>query len=81
MHKLLEDFKSDRLAMIKKDRSLFQCNSGDLVCIISPLTGKLCTTSRKVMIKYVGLILIYKIIDPHNYQLMMLDGRNIKMII
>ena len=27
------------------------------------------------MIKYVGPIVIYKIIDPYNYLLMMLDGK------
>ena len=27
------------------------------------------------MIKYVGPIVIYKIIDPHNYSLMTLDGK------
>ena len=27
------------------------------------------------MIKYVGPIIVYKIIDPHNYLLMMLDGK------
>ena len=27
------------------------------------------------MIKYVGLVVIYKIIDPHNYLLMALDGK------
>ena len=32
------------------------------------------TASRKVAIKYVGPLVIYKIIDPHNYLLMMLDG-------
>ena len=31
--------------------------------------------SRKIMIKYVGPIVIYKIIDPHNYLLMILDGK------
>ena len=62
--------------MINKDRAFFQYNSADLVYIISPLTGQLCTTSRKVMIKYVGPVVIYKIIDPHNYLLMTLD-RNI----
>ena len=55
------------LAMINKNRSLFQYNSGDLVYIISPLTSQLWTVSRKVTIKYVGLVVIYKIIDPHNY--------------
>ena len=42
---------------------------------MSPLTSQLCTASRKVMIKYVGPVVIYKIIDPHNYLLMTLDGK------
>ena len=33
------------------------------------------TASRKIMVKYVGPIVVYKIIDPHNYLLMMLDGK------
>ena len=35
----------------------------------------MCTTSHKVTIKYVGPVVIYKIIDPLNYLLMTLDGR------
>ena len=50
-------------------------NQKDLVYIISPLTSQLNTTSRKVMIKYVGPVAIYKIIDPHNCLLMTLDGK------
>ena len=75
MHKLLQDFKSKRLAMINKDQNFFQYNSGDLVYIISPLTSQLDTVSRKVTIKYVGLVIIYKIVDPLNYLLMTLDGK------
>ena len=74
LHKLLLDFKSKRLAM-NKDRTFFQCNSGDLVYIISPLMSQLHTASRKVMIKYVGPVVIYKIICLHNYLLMTLDGK------
>ena len=74
LHKLLQDFKSKRLAMINKVRSFFLYNSGNLVHIISQLTSQLHTTSRKVTIKYVGPVVIYKIIDPHNYLSMMLDG-------
>ena len=62
-----KNFKLKRIAMINKDRVFFQYNSGDLVYIISPLTSQLCTTSRKIMIKYVGPIVVYKIVDPHNY--------------
>ena len=61
--------------MINKDQAFFQYNSRDLVYIISPLTSPLCTASRKVMIKYVGPVVIYKIIEPHNYLLMSLDGK------
>ena len=70
LHKLLLDFKSKRLAMIHKDRAFFQYNSRDLVYIISPLMSQL--TSRKVIIKYVGM---YNIIDPHNYLLITLGGK------
>ena len=61
--------------MINKDRAFFQYNSGDLVYIISLLTNQLCTASQKVTIKYVGPVVIYRIIDPHNYLLMTLDGQ------
>ena len=53
----------------------FQHNSSNLVYIISPLTSQLHTASSKEMIKYVGPVVIYKIIDPHNYLLMTLDGK------
>ena len=43
--------------------------------IISPLTSQLRTNSRKVIIKYVGPLVIYKIVDPPNYLLMKLDGK------
>ena len=55
-----------------------QYNSGDLVYIISPLASQLYTASRKVMIKYVGPEVIYKIIDLHNYLLMTLDGKTLR---
>ena len=74
MQDVLQQFKSKHLAMINKDHKEFQYNSGDLVYIISPLS-QLRTTSRKVTIKYVGPLVIYKIVDPHNYLLMKLDGK------
>ena len=70
----LFNFKMWRLAMINKDRENFQYRGGDLVYIISPLTGQLRTNSRKIAVKYVGPVVVYKIIDPHNYLLMTLDG-------
>ena len=61
--------------MINENREFFQYNSGDLEYIISPLTSQLPTAPRNVMIKYVGPVVVYKIIDLHNYLLMTLDGR------
>ena len=64
--------------MINKDREFFQYKGGNLVYIISPLTSQLCPASDKVRMKYVGPVVIYKIIDPHNYLLMTLDGRMLR---
>ena len=70
---LLFNFKSWRLAMINQNQENFQHREGDLVYIISPLTSQLRTNSRKIAVKYAGSVVIYKIIDPHNYLLMTLD--------
>ena len=51
LHKLHQDFKSKRLAMINKDRSFFQYNIRDLEYKISLFTSQLHTTSRKVIMK------------------------------
>ena len=60
--------------MINKDQSFFQYNSRDLVYIIS--TDKSVEHSfKKSNDKYVGPVVIYKIIDPYNYLLMTLDGK------
>ena len=71
---ILFNFKLWRLAMINKNRENFQYRGGDLVYIISPLTSQLRTNSPKIAVKYVGPVVIYRIIDPHNYLLMTLDG-------
>ena len=75
LQKVLLDFKMRRLVLLNKDWEYFQYNSGDLVYLISPLTSQLRTASRKIMVKYVGPLVVYKIIDPHNYLLMTLDRK------
>ena len=77
---ILFNFKSWRLAMINKDRENFQYKGGDLVYIILPLTSQLGTNSWKIAIKYVGPVVVYKIVDPHNYLLMTLDVITLKGI-
>ena len=60
--------------MINNNRENFQYQGGDLVYIISPLMSQLRTNSRKISVKYIGPVVIYKIIDLHSYLLMTLDG-------
>ena len=74
------NFKSQRLAMINKDRENFQYRGGDLVYIISPITSQLRTNSWTIAVKYVGPVVVYKIVDPHNYLLMAVDGIILKGI-
>ena len=38
------------------------------------------TNSWKIAVKYVGLVVVYKIVDSHNYLLMTLDGIILKGI-
>ena len=75
---ILFNFKSQRLAMINKDGENFQYKGGDLVYIICPLTSQLRTNSWKIAVKYIGPVVVYKIIDPHNYLLMTLDEKILK---
>ena len=37
--------------------------------------SQLGTSFRKVVMKYIGPLVIYKIIEPHNYLLITLDGK------
>ena len=66
LQNLLFNLRSRMLAMINKNRENFQYRGGDLVYIISPLTSQLRTNSWKIAVKYVGPVVIYKIVDPHN---------------
>ena len=75
LQNMLQNFKAKCIAIINKHREYFLYNPGDLVYLLSPLTAQLRTNSRKVSIKYVGPLVIYKIIDPHNYLLMTTDGQ------
>ena len=68
------------LALLNKDREYFQYSSGDLVYLISPLTTQLRTSSRKVSINYVGPLVVYKTVDPHNYLLITIDGKLLRRL-
>ena len=71
----LQNFKVKCIGLINKDREYLQYNPGDLVYLNLSLTTQLRTNSSKTSINYVDLLVIYKIIDPHNYLLMTIDGQ------
>ena len=75
LQKILQNFKSKCIALLNKDKEFFQYSSGDLVYLNSPLTLQLRISSRKFGINYVGPLVIYKIVDPHNYLLMTIEGQ------
>ena len=75
LQKTLQNFKMKQLALLNKDREYFQHNSGDLVYIIFPLTSQLRTSSRKFSVNYVGPLVVYKIVDLHNYLLLTIEGQ------
>ena len=64
--------------MINKNRENFQYRGGDLVYIISPLTSQLRTYSQKIAVKYVGPVVIYKIVNPHNLSIDDIRWNNIE---
>ena len=64
-----------QLTLLNKDREYFQYKSGDLVYMISPLTSQLRTSSRKFGVNYVGPLIVYKMVDLHNYLLMTVEGQ------
>ena len=72
---ILQQLEPKCLVMINNNHEDYQYTSGDLVYIISPLTSQLRTSSRKVTIKYIQPLVVYKIVDPHNYLLMTSDGK------
>ena len=65
LQEVVLDFKMRCLVLLNKDREYFQYNSRDLIYLISPLTSQLRTASRKIIVKYVGPLVVYKIVDPH----------------
>ena len=73
LQNMLQNFKSKCIVLINKDREYLQYSLGDLVYLISHLTTQLRTNSRKVSIKYVGQLVVYRVVDPHNHLLMTIE--------
>ena len=75
LQKLLFGFKIKVISMLNKERDFLQYNSGHLLYIISLQTSQLRTLFRKVLVKYVGPVVIYKIVDPKSFLVCTFYGR------
>ena len=72
--KRLEDFRSNRMAIMNKDRKPHGFTVGQIVFMYNPSGGKLQTGSRKIQCHFVGPLAIYKCISPNQFLLISLDG-------
>ena len=72
--KRLEDFRSNRMAIMNKDRQPHGFTVGQIVYMYNLSGGKLQTGSRKIQCHFVGPLAIYKCISPNQFLLMSLDG-------
>ena len=71
--KRLEDFRSNRMAIMNKDRKPHGFTVGQIVYMYNPSGGKLQAGSRKIQCHFVGPPAIYKCISPNQFLLMSLD--------
>ena len=72
--KWLEVFRSNRNAVINKDRQHQGYTVGQIVYMYNPSGSQLQTGSRKIQCHFVGPLAIYKCISPNQFLLMSLDG-------
>ena len=79
--KRLEDFRSNRMAIMNKDRQPHGFTVGQIVYMYNPSGGKLQTGSRKIQCHFVGPLAIYKCISPNQFLLMSLDGVLYPMVV
>ena len=72
--KRLDEFRSNRLALMNKDRQHYGFTVGQIVYMYNPSGSQLQTNNRKIQCKFVGPLAIYKCISPNQFLLMSLDG-------
>ena len=72
--KRLEEFRSNRMSLMHKDRKHYGFTVGQIVYMYNPSGSQLQTGSRKVQCHFIGPLAIYKCISPNQFLLMSLDG-------
>ena len=79
--KRLEEFRSNRIAIMNKDRQHYGFTVGQIVYMYNPSGSQLQTGSRKIQCHFVGPLAIYKCISPNQFLLMSLDGVLYPMVV
>ena len=77
----MEDFRSNRMAIMNKDRQPHGFTVGQIVYMHNPSGGKLQTGSREIQCHFVGPLAIYKCISPSQFLLMSLGGVLYPMVV
>ena len=65
--KRLEEFRSNRIALMNKDRQHYGFTVGQIVYMYNPSGGQLQTGSREIQCHFVGPLAIYKCISPNQF--------------
>ena len=77
----LEEFRSNRTALMNKDRQHYGFTVGQIVYMYNPSGSQLQTSSRKIQCHFVGPLAIYKCISPNQFLLMSQDGVLYPMVV
>ena len=79
--KRLAKFRSNRTALMNKDRQHYGFTVGQIVYMYNPSGSQLQTGSRKIQCHFVGPLAIYKCISPNKFLLISLDGVLYPMVV
>ena len=81
LHNILLKYRSNRQALVNKNVEPYYYQKYDLVYMINPATSLLRTDSRKFSIKYIGPLVIFRILSNKQFLLMTLNGRILPRVI
>ena len=79
--KRLEEFGSNRMVIMNKDRQHYGFIVGQIIYMYNPGGSQFQTGSRKTQCYFVGPFAIYKCMSPNQFLLMSLDGVLYPMIV
>ena len=74
MGERLQEFRSQRLDLLNKDRECQAFGVGQIVYVYQARGSVIETGSRKIQCNYIGPLIIFKAVGPNQFLLMSLDG-------